>query len=292
MRDGGLNLTSPAPLNYLSNYAIDATGFCNGKYKPYLPKTGTPPSPTISLGCNILSASRLELLSDKSMNQEYEQNGYFMATNIINAAEIKSLIDSFSIFDQEINHYGIRNLMHKVPYIRELALSTPLLSLAKNSLCEGAKSIRAVYFDKLPGANWNVAWHQDTSIAVNTRANIPGFNSWREKQGIMHVEPPEEYLANILTLRIHLDPANTETGVLRVIPGTHRVGRVKSSSILHRVEKSEVIECTANPGDVLLMSPLLFHSSRKATQPKHRRIIHLEYSAMCLPEPLTWYEAA
>ena len=50
------------------------------------------------------------------------------------------------------------------------------------------------------------------------------------------------------------------------------------------------MECTANVGDVLLMAPLLFHFSRKATNEKHRRVIHLEYSAMSLPKPLEWYE--
>ena len=225
------------------------------------------------------------------MKVEYKEDGYFMVSNVINANEVKSLIDTLSLFEKEINHYGIRDLMNKFPSIGELAMSDSLLSIAKLILGDGAKPIRAVFFDKLPEANWNVAWHQDTSIVVKEKVETAGFNFWREKQGVMHVEPPEQYLSNILTLRVHLDPANTETGVLRVIPGTHKNGRVISKSILDIVEKSEVTECTANSGDVLLMNPLLFHSSRKATKPKHRRVIHLEYSAMSLPDSLQWYEA-
>ncbi len=224
------------------------------------------------------------------MRSEYENNGYFMVKNVINGDEVKSLINSLNVFEKDINHYGIRNLMNKLPCIREQALSDPLLSIAKEILGDKAKPIRAVFFDKLPDANWNVAWHQDTSIAVNTKADIAGFTAWREKQGVMHVEPPEEYLSNILTLRVHLDPANTETGVLRIIPETHKDGRVRSKNILEIIKKSDVMECTANAGDVLLMNPLLFHSSRKTTKPKHRRVIHLEYSAMSLPKLLEWYE--
>ena len=119
---------------------------------------------------------------------------------------------------------------------------------------------------------------------------MPGFNKWREKQGVPHVEPPEKYLASILTLRIHLDPTNEKNGVLRVVSGSHSDGRVKSGKLMDIVENSEIINCNANPGDILLMNPLLFHSSRKAIEPKHRRIIHLEYSAMKLPEPMEWYE--
>jgi len=224
------------------------------------------------------------------MKLEYEKKGYFIVKNAINEDKIESLINALTVFEKEINHYGIRDLMNKLPDIRELALSVSILSIAKKILGDGARPIRAVFFDKLPGANWNVAWHQDTSIVVKAKINIPGFSFWREKQGAMHVEPPEKYLSNIVTLRIHLDPANTETGVLRVIPETHKEGRVSSKNILDIVEKSEVKECTAQPGDVLLMNPLLFHSSRKASKPVHRRIIHLEYSAMSLPKPLEWHE--
>ncbi|MCK5830566.1 MAG: phytanoyl-CoA dioxygenase family protein [Methylococcales bacterium] len=224
------------------------------------------------------------------MVPEYESNGYFIVKNAINENEVQSLINSLNVFEKDINHYGIRNLMKKLPCIRELALSVPLLSLAKEILGDKAKPVWTAFFDKLPDANWNVAWHQDTSIVVNTKANIVGFSAWREKQGVMHVEPPEEYLSNMVTLRVHLDSTNTETGVLRVVPKTHGDGRVKSKNILEIVERSEVMECTANMGDVLLMNSLLFHSSRKATKPKHRRVIHLEYSAMSLPKPLEWYE--
>lgn len=224
------------------------------------------------------------------MQLEYAEKGSFMLKNTINEGDIQRLINSLNVFETDINHYGIRDLMNKVPCIRDLAFSVPLLSIAQKILGKKAQPIRAVFFDKLPGANWNVAWHQDTSIAVKAKADIPGFSAWRKRQGVMHVEPPEEYLASIVTLRVHLDLTNTETGVLRVIPGSHRNGWISSRNILAIVEKSAVKECTANSGDVLVMNPLLFHASRKATQPQHRRIIHLEYSAMSLPAPLEWYE--
>jgi len=224
------------------------------------------------------------------MKSEYKKAGYFLIKNAINENEVISLIDELKIFEKEMNNYGVRDLMNKVPRIRHLAMSSPLLSIAKKILGDPAKPVRAVFFDKVPEANWNVAWHQDTSIAVKEKADTPGFGPWSKKQGVVHVEPPEEYLSKTLTLRVHLDTANNESGVLRVIPGTHRHGRTVSKELMKIVENSKVIACNANAGDILLMSPLLFHSSRKATTPSHRRIIHLEYSAMTLPAPLKWYE--
>ena len=224
------------------------------------------------------------------MKKAYVTNGYFLMEKAIDEKTIASLIHDLSIFDNANNNYGVRDLMNKIPGIRSLAGSVPLLRFAQEILGEKARPVRSVFFDKVPEANWNVAWHQDTSIAVKEKSEVPGFGPWSEKGGVVHVEPPEEYLANILTLRLHLDNTDHGNGVLRVVPGSHRDGRVASQDILEIVERSQVVECTARPGDVLLMCPLLFHSSRKAVTPSHRRIIHIEYSAMALPPPLEWYE--
>ena len=43
-------------------------------------------------------------------------------------------------------------------------------------------------------------------------------------------------------------------------------------------------------GGLLLMHPLLLHASSPASQPGHRRVIHLEYAAESLPGQLEWYE--
>ncbi len=226
-----------------------------------------------------------------SMKAEYAKNGYYLIERALNAGQVAELIEETSLLSRAVNNYGVRGLMEKIPYVRRLANSAPLLTIAQAILGEHAKPVRSVFFDKVPGANWNVAWHQDTSIALKSRHDVPGFGPWSEKQGVTHVEPPEAYLAGMLTLRIHLDAAHRDTGVLRVVPATHRLGRVASRDILSIVDKSDVIECDANPGDVLMMGPLLFHASRKAVAPSHRRILHIEYSAMALPEPLAWHES-
>jgi len=230
----------------------------------------------------------------EKLKQEYETKGYFLYERAIDQDGVASLIHVLSAIEKEANNYGFRDLIGRLPAIRQLALSPPLLSIAKEVLGDFARPVRSVFFDKVKGANWGVPWHQDTSIAVKKHIDVAGFGPWSEKQGVIHVEPPETYLKNTLTLRIHLDKTDRENGVLRVIPGTHIDGRVKSKQLINIVEKSQdrVVECNAGPGDVLLMCPLLFHSSRKALNPSHRRIVHIEYSSMTLPDPLEWYESA
>jgi ectoine hydroxylase-related dioxygenase (phytanoyl-CoA dioxygenase family) len=224
------------------------------------------------------------------MKAEFEKNGYFAAKQAISPEEVNTLINETKIFENQKNNYGIRDLFNKLPYLKKLVSSKPIRVVVEEILGKKAFPVRSIFFDKVPGANWNVPWHQDTSIAIKKKAKVADFKLWSIKQGIAHVEPPEQYLRNMLTLRIHLDHTTTENGVLRILPGTHLKGRLNSKTILHLVETMKPLECESTPGDIILMCPLLLHSSRKAVNPSHRRIIHIEFSAMALPSPLEWYE--
>jgi hypothetical protein len=48
----------------------------------------------------------------------------------------------------------------------------------------------------------------------------------------------------------------------------------------------ELVE--AGKGDAILMRPLLLHASSPSEEPTHRRVLHIEYCAATLPEPLRW----
>ena len=91
--------------------------------------------------------------------------------------------------------------------------------------------VRAIYFDKSPEANWLVPWHQDLTVALRSRREVPGFGPWSVKDGVPHVQPPVERLEQMLTVRLHLDDADEGNGALRVLPGSHRSGRLSSTQI-------------------------------------------------------------
>ena len=50
--------------------------------------------------------------------------------------------------------------------------------------------VRGIYFDKRPGTNWLVAWHQDLTLALKERSEVPGWGPWSVKDGVPHVQPP------------------------------------------------------------------------------------------------------
>jgi ectoine hydroxylase-related dioxygenase (phytanoyl-CoA dioxygenase family) len=120
---------------------------------------------------------------------------------------------------------------------------------------------------------------------------VDGYSSWSVKDGVPHVQPPEEILEQMLTVRLHLDPAGQTNGALWVSPGSHRLGRLPASDAAPMAERNGKHLCVVRAGDALLMRPLILHASRKAASSAPRRVIHLEFTGASLPRSLAWAEA-
>ncbi len=94
---------------------------------------------------------------------------------------------------RENSAHAIRNLLETVPVVRDLAESAVVCSFVEPILGPGAFAVRGLLFDKTPEANWKVAWHQDLTIAVRQRKEVPGFGPWSVKAGVPHVQAPIPY---------------------------------------------------------------------------------------------------
>jgi len=75
-----------------------------------------------------------------------------------------------------------------------------------------------------------------------------------------------------------------------MLPGCHRGGKLTSAEIDAWKSRVASIELPFPAGGLVLMRPLIVHASSPATQPSHRRVIHLEYAARDLPHGLDWFE--
>jgi hypothetical protein len=223
-----------------------------------------------------------------------EHDGYAVVPSGVPEGELDALALALERLADQVDlgtRGGVRDAFRLLPAVRELALSPPLWHLASEVLGEYCVAVRAIIFDKSPGANWKVSWHQDLTIAVRSRVNAPGFGPWSEKVGIVHVQPRREVLEGMLTLRLHLDECGASNGPVRVLPGSHRVGRLTGADIDRWRAEQSAYDCLARRGDVLAMRPLLLHASSPAVSPGHRRVIHVEYAAAGLPHGLEWHEA-
>ena len=169
---------------------------------------------------------------------------------------------------------GARNLLRMWPGVVELARQPRLLSRLVELLGPQVGVVRALFFDKPPGRGWALPWHKDHNIAVREHGKIGPFNKPTTKAGVPHVEAPEPLLRDMIAIRIHLDDMSDDNGPLRIIPGSHQIDGLGSRPPIS-------IHCRA--GDVLLMRPLLTHSSANCDPAclRHRRIIHIE----CAPHP-------
>jgi ectoine hydroxylase-related dioxygenase (phytanoyl-CoA dioxygenase family) len=166
-----------------------------------------------------------------------------------------------------------------------------VLSLVEPHLPAQPRPVHAIYFDKNLNSNWMAAWHQDLTIAVRNKSDVPGFGPWSIKDGVPHVQPPVNLLEQMLTVRLHLDDRDETNGTLRVIPGSHKSGRLSSEEI-QRLRQHPSALCCVAAGGALLMRPLLLHSSGKSRTAPHRRVVHIEYASFALPGGLQWYETS
>ncbi|SMC28693.1 Phytanoyl-CoA dioxygenase (PhyH) [Andreprevotia lacus DSM 23236] len=176
---------------------------------------------------------------------------------------------------------GVRHIDRLLPEVAALARHGRLAALISGLLGTPSSLVRALLFDKSPQQNWLVSWHQDLTVTAAECFDAPGWGPWSQKDGAWHVRPPHDVLAQRLTLRVHLDDAGEDNGCLRVLPGSHL-------AVGGAVPDGEAVECVAAAGDVLLMSPLLWHASRKALQPAARRVLHFEYACHSCAAALGW----
>ncbi len=227
---------------------------------------------------------------------EFTQNGFGILENVLDAEtvlclinELSNLKSSNSVSRKNESVYGVRNLLNLSPVIREFSQSETVAKIAKDFLGENAQVVRAIYFDKTPDANWKVPWHQDLTIAVKEKCETEGFTAWTWKADVQHVQPPVEILEKMLTLRFHLDDVGELNGALKVIPKSHKSGRLSAAEIKSWRQANETLVCSVKKSDCLIMRPLILHSSSAAATPKNRRVIHFEFSADDLPNGLDWY---
>ncbi len=226
--------------------------------------------------------------SSASMQTELHANGYFILRKFLNSAQLEALRSACTAIQEQ---YGVRQVLQQYPAI-QAALPVSAINAVLSALdLSAASTVRSLFFNKNAAHNWLVPWHQDKTICVNTSSVILSeYQKWTHKNGIFHVEPPADILNSMLTWRFALDDSDRDNGALKVIPGSHRAGKLTLEEISQRSAADQSHYCELQAGDVLLIRPLLLHASDKSRLCQQRRILHLEMSAALLPFPLQWAE--
>jgi ectoine hydroxylase-related dioxygenase (phytanoyl-CoA dioxygenase family) len=111
------------------------------------------------------------------------------------------------------------------------------------------------------------------------------------KSGSLHVEPPSRVLEQMIAVRVYLDACGADNGPLRVVPGSHRYGKIADSQIAELAAATPAAEMLVEQGAILLMRPLLLHASSAAHALAHRRVLHIDLAPRESISPLQWHTA-
>jgi hypothetical protein len=187
---------------------------------------------------------------------------------------------------QPRDHAGVR--LSGIPELRPILIPVgPVGQIPASVLGPECLPVRAILFDKSAGQNWSLGWHQDRTI-VKQRIDVDGFGPWSIKSGMVHVEPPFDLLAGMVTVRVHLDSVPPTNAPLLVAPGSHKRGRIPTGEIPDAVLQCGIIPCLAAGGDIWLYATPILHASEAAVEPLHPRVLQVDYAVGELPCGLEW----
>ena len=195
---------------------------------------------------------------------------------------LRAFADTLSIVNAGVRVFGHAALRDV------LAPDGSIGRLAVAQLGNAARPVRAILFDKTTDANWAVAWHQDRIIAVRERRHVTGFGPWSTKAGIVHVEPPFEIIARMITIRAHLDDCGADNAPLLIAPGSHRAGRVAARQVAEVARELGHLTCQASAGDAWIYATSIIHASERVRVPRRRRVLQVDYASESLPGGLEW----
>lgn len=229
--------------------------------------------------------SELIDIGEGSAIQDFESIGVCLIRKVLPAAHLVPLRAAVDACISDGPGSRCFSLLRLAEGMRLLAV---MGGVAQRLAGAPARLVRILAFDKTPETNWGVPWHQDRTVAVKRRVEVVGFGPWSTKAGVPHVAPPQALLEAMFSLRLHLDDCGPENGPLKIIPGSHRLGRLPVRDVLDLGRREKAETCLAVAGDVLAMRALTVHASDPAIAPAHRRVLHLDFSTADLPAPLEW----
>lgn len=233
--------------------------------------------------------------STQNKIEELKETGFTTVESIYSDTEIEQIIMAIShadsnkeTFRKSNDLFAIRQFLKEIPEVANYIFNHKLKKIISEYFGTNSFVVKSIYFDKPETSNWYVAYHQDLTISVNQKIEIENFGPWTIKQNQFAVQPPIEFLENMYTIRIHLDDTDENNGALRVIPKSH-VKKIYRPETIDWTTENESI-CKVAKGGIMIMKPLILHSSGRTTNNNKRRVIHIEFSNTELPDGLHWAE--
>ncbi len=221
--------------------------------------------------------------------QQFYSTGYAVVADVLPPDDVTAIVRQIAGLTDESP--GTRTLL-ELPWCVRVAKRLCTDSRVQCLLPAAAQLVQCTLFVKTQTNNWRVSLHQDLSIPVAERVECAGYGGWSQKEAQIFVQPPVSVLEEIVAVRLHLDDCDGGNGALKVVPGSHRLGRLNSDNALRERKARGEITVSVPAGSAMLMRPLLLHASSKAATDSPRRVLHYVFAPPTLPGGLRWPQAA
>lgn len=223
--------------------------------------------------------------SAQGLAARFEAEGFALLPDVLSAQECRLIAESLG--KPAEGSAGSRNLLlHS--WCAALARRLQGHELLSALVPANHVAVQCTYFEKSSERNWLVPVHQDLSIPVAERSDDPGLSGWSEKEGVLFVQPPVDLLEQLVAVRLHLDDCGAQDGPLRVVPGSHRLGRMDEGEAVAARQQAGDLPCISTTGGLLALRPLLLHASSKSSGSSRRRVLHFVYGPRLLGYGLRW----
>jgi ectoine hydroxylase-related dioxygenase (phytanoyl-CoA dioxygenase family) len=212
--------------------------------------------------------------------QQYRKDGFILIHDVFNKAEVEQMIKAID---------GGEGVVSNVSEVDD----------------KKGKKVRLAFWDNLTGDIWSAA--STSPLIVNNirilmgedicfyhgkvalkEAYTGGAFEWHQDYGYWY--NGGFMYPHMMSAFVALDPSTLTNGCLRVIKGSHKLGRIEHKHVAGQIvadperialieDRLETIDCEMPSGSVLFFDCNLLHSSAANESPNHRRSIITCYTA-------------
>lgn len=215
------------------------------------------------------------------------RDGHAIVPDVVGPAALDA-IDA-AMAGAALDSAGSRRMLD-APWCCDLATSLRAHPALGECLADAPVPVQCTLFAKSDERNWLVAMHQDLAVPVRERVEHPALGAWSRKEGTDFVIAPAGLLDRMVAVRLHLDDCGADNGPLRVVPGSHRHGRLDVAGSERLRRDAGEVDCLLARGGALLIRPLVLHASSRARAAGQRRVLHFLFGPVVPGYGLSWPE--